>query len=166
MLAGRGQGPFEQVAVRQWAGRVVHGDHGDRSRVDLVGQHAQRRPLGGVPGVPAGDEQHLAVPQVRRQGGLHRRVLVGAVHDDHPAYGGQRQGGPDRPGDHRDAPERQQHLVDLGTQPGAGAGRDHHHGGVGPALGVAHGAKPSQHSYRCRNTPKHALNTRDLPSRV
>ena len=125
-------------------------------------------PLGGVPGVAAGDQQHLAVPQVRRQGGLASSARSsGAVHDDHPADGGQRQRGPDRPGDHRDAPQRQQHLVDLGAQPGAGAGRDHHHGGVGPAdVGVGHGAKPSQHSYRCRNTPKHALNTRDLPSQV
>ena len=65
------------------------------------------------------------------------------------------------------SPERQQHLVDLGAQPRTRRRRrppPRRRRARTWSVTRGRGAKPGQHSSRCRNTPKHAVNTRDLPS--
>ena len=69
---------------------VVHDDHVDLARRDVVGQHLDRRPLGPVTGGAAVDHEHLAVAEVRRHGGLDGVPVLGS-HDEHEAaYVGER----------------------------------------------------------------------------
>ena len=100
----------------------------------------RRAPLRGVPGGAAGDDEHLAVAEVRRDRRATASCSPGAHHQHHPAYVGDGERVAHRPGQHRGVAERQQHLVDLGPDPGAGAGGEDHDGGghggiVGPRAG-------------------------------
>ena len=111
-----------------------------------------RRPLRRVPGRPAVHHEHLAVAEVRRHGVLDSGPVLGP-HDEHEtAYVGEREGVAHRPDEHRHVAQRQQHLVDLGADPGAGAGgqdddgRAGGHGRVTSAVAMA--ATPSPRPVR------------------
>ncbi len=131
------QGALEEGGVGERSRGVVDGHHPDQPAVDLVGQHPQGLPLRCVPGLAAGDHQHLGVAEMRSQGRAERVLLARAGHDDHPAYVGDRQGRLDRPRDDGPPVQRQQHLVDPGADPGAGSGRQHHDCGVTGLVGHA-----------------------------
>ena len=117
---GRGEGP----------GRVVHRDHVDLAGLDGVGEQAEGLPLRRVPRLPAGHHRDLGRVggEVRLDRRAHGLLLAVAHHQHHPSYAGDGAGGRHRAGDHRDAAERQEHLVDLGADAGPGAGRQHDDG--------------------------------------
>ena len=131
VLGGRGQHALVEVLRGQGTGGVVHRDDVDLAGLDVVGEQRERLPLGGVPGRAAGHHRHLWLLVVER--GLDRGpdglLLAVAHHQHHPSYAGNGARRGHRAGDHRHAAQRQQHLVHLGADAGAGAGRQHDDGG-------------------------------------
>ena len=104
--------------------------------VDVGLEHPDRRPLGGVPGRPAVDDEHLAVTQVGRHGRLDGVPVLGPHDEDEASYVRERERVAHRPHQHRGVAQGEQDLVDLGAHPAAGAGGEDHDGdGHAPMVG-------------------------------
>ena len=129
VLARGRDGGGEEVATGQRTGTVVDRDDVDLAPPDLAGEDPQGGLLGRVPGVAPGDDEHLVVAEVRREGLADRVLLAVAHHHDHAAYVVEGERVAHRPGEDRGVAQRQQDLVDVGSDPGAGAGGEDHDGG-------------------------------------
>ncbi len=122
----------EEGATGEGAGAVVDRDDVDLAPLDLAREDPQGGVLGPVAGVATGDDEHLVVAEVGPEGLADRGLLAVAHHDDHASYVVEGERVAHRPGEDRGVAQREQDLVDLGPDTGAGAGgEDHDSGGHG-----------------------------------
>ncbi len=130
-----GDGGVEELGAGQWPGRVVDRHDIDLPGLDVAAEGAQGVPLRAVTGRAARDEQHLTRAEHGDDGVADGGLLARGMDEHDPAYVGSAKRRSQRHAQHGGVAQRQQHLVDLGADPGPGAGGQDDDGS-------GHGAEP------------------------
>ena len=115
----------EQCRRREGSGRVVDRDDVDLAGDDVLPERPQCGVLGVVPLLATVDEPDVMDAQVRSERLGDLVAVLGADDYDDPVDAGHGQGRPHAVREHRDAVEREQHLVAVGPDPAPGAGGEH-----------------------------------------